>query len=138
MNYSELYFLVNQKGFTIKSLCEQIGMTSTGFKRSIELKTFSWKSIEALCSLLSITPHQLMGWPDEKAESGNYTPLITGGNSQTSNETIRMLREQLKEKDKQISRLMTMLEKFASQQQVSDDYSSLAADAPVEYKKKEK
>ena len=82
MNYNELYLLLKQKGFTVKSICNQIAMTPNGFKRSIERKDFPWKSIEDLCNLICITPNQLIGWSEEPVSIGNYASHITGGNTQ--------------------------------------------------------
>lgn len=114
MNYNELYLLLKQKGFTVKSICNQIAMTPNGFKRSIERKDFPWKSIEVLCNLISITPNQLIGWPEEPVSIGNYASHITGGNTQNSDEAIKALRDELKEKGRTINRLLSILEKMGS------------------------
>ena len=88
-------------------------MTSTGLKKAFEEKTLQWKRMESLCKIFGITPNQFTGWPAEaQVGSGNYASNITGGNTQNSNEAIKALKDQLKEKDKQISRLLSMLEKW--------------------------
>ena len=53
-------------------------------------------------------------WSPEKpqpVQGGVYAANITGGNTQNSSEAIRVLADQLKEKDRQISKLLSMLGK---------------------------
>ncbi len=123
MNYNELAFLVKEKNITLQSLAKEIGMTPTGFKPAIERKTLPWEKIETLCGILNITPNDLLGWPQESISgNGNYAANISGGNTQNSNETIIALKEELrekggiiKEKDKQINRLLGIIEKGKKQ-----------------------
>lgn len=111
MNYNDLFFLAKEKGISIKSLAKDIDMTSTGLKKAFEGKTLAWEKMESLCEIFSLTPNQLFGWPtDVQNGSGNYASNISGGNTQNSNEAIRALKDQLKEKDRQISRLLSLLE----------------------------
>lgn len=119
MNYNELTFLAKEKNITLTSLAKEIGMTPTGFKPAIERKTLPWEKIETLCGILNITPNDLFGWSQESVSgNGNYAANISGGNTQNSNEAILALREELKsqraiikEKDKQINRLLAIIEK---------------------------
>jgi DNA-binding Xre family transcriptional regulator len=119
MNYNELTFLAKEKNITLTSLAKEIGMTPTGFKPAIERKTLPWEKIETLCGILNITPNDLFGWSQESVSgNGNYAANISGGNTQNSNEAILALREELKsqraiikEKDKQINRLLAVIEK---------------------------
>lgn len=119
MNYNELTFLAKEKNITLTSLAKEIGMTPTGFKPAIERKTLPWEKIETLCGILNITPNDLFGWSQESVSgNGNYAANISGGNTQNSNEAILALREELKsqraiikEKDKQINRLLAIIER---------------------------
>ena len=111
MTYNDLSFLVNEKGISIKSLAKDIGMTSTGLKKAFEEKTLQWKKMESLCEIFGITPNEFFGWATPTAGSGNYASHISGGNTQNSNEAIAVLASQLKEKDRQIERLMKIIEK---------------------------
>ena len=132
MTYNDLSFLVKERGMSIKSLAKEIEMNSTGLKKAFEEKTLQWKRMESLCKIFGITPNQFTGWPAEaQVGSGNYASNITGGNTQNSNEAIKALKDQLKEKDKQIGRLLSLLEKAG---QPSESYYSMAADGPVGYK----
>lgn len=120
MNYNELTFLVKEKSITLSSLAKEIGMTLTGFKPAIERKTLPWEKIEALCRILGISPNEFFGWDGGVPSfgSGNYASHVSGGNTQNSNEAIQALREELKEKggvikekDRQISRLLGIMER---------------------------
>ena len=120
MDYNELAFLAKQKKVSLQTLAETVGLKSyQGLQSSMEGKSIKWKNIELLCKFLEITPNELFGWPKEDVQSnGNYASHISGGNTQNSNEAILALREELKEqraiikeKDKQINRLLTIIER---------------------------
>lgn len=102
--------LAKQKEFTVGGFCEAIGMTRQGLEPSLERHTIAMNKIERICQLLSITPNYFFGLPDQ-AGGGNYAANISGGNTQNSTESIKALKDQLKEKDKQINRLISLLEK---------------------------
>ncbi len=116
MVYNDLYLIIKKNGYTVKSISEQLDMTSNGFKRGVESQTIQWKAIFKLCSLLGITPNDLLDWPDSGG-SVVATNINGGHNEQNSNLAITVLRDQLKElnrmlaeKDKQINRLMAIVE----------------------------
>lgn len=123
MNYNELSFLAKEKDITLSTLAKEIGMTPNGFKPAIERKTLPWGKCDLMCSILGITPNELFGWNTcIAAGNGNYASNIIGGNTQNSNEAIIALREELKEKqsiikekDKQINRLLGIIEKGKKQ-----------------------
>lgn len=57
-----------------------------------------------------MTPNEFFGWNSEA--TGNVATNIFGGtNTQNSNEAIKALGDQLREKDRQISRLLAIIEK---------------------------
>ena len=85
-------------------------MTLTGFRTSIEAKKLPWDKMDNLCKILEITPNELMDWP--VPTGGNYAAHIQGNNTQNSNEAIGVLAKQLDKKDREINRLLTILEKF--------------------------
>lgn len=119
MNYNELSFIAKNKKITIGQLATEIGLTRGGFKDAIEKKTLNWEKMYALCSILSITPNELLGFPNaDNSSNGNFAVNISGGNTQNSNEAILALKDELKEqraiikeKDKQINRLLTVIER---------------------------
>lgn len=118
MTYNDLFFLAKEKEISIASLANDIGMTSNGLKKSFEKKKLPWEKIESICTIFGITPNQLLGWTIDDASPGVYASNISGVNTQNSNEAIQALREELKEKggiikekDKQINRLLGIIEK---------------------------
>lgn len=110
MNYNELTFLAKEKKITLTALAEKIGLTRQGLQSTIEKGTFPINKVVPLCQILDITPNELLGW--ETTTAGNYAAHIGGSNTQNSNETIQAFSEQLKEKDKQIDRLLKIVEKY--------------------------
>lgn len=111
MNYNELTFLAKEKKITMSQLANDIGMTLTGFRTSIETRKLPWEKMDILCKILDITPNELMDWPTASA-GGNYAAYIHGNNTQNSNEAIGIIAKQLDKKDKEIDRLLLIIEKF--------------------------
>lgn len=112
MNYNELYYLAKNKGMTMASLAAQIGMTATGMKPSIENGSFPINKVVQLCKTLEITPNDLFDWDDPSVNAGVFASNISGVNTQNSNEVIHALEKVIKEKDKQITRLLSIIEKW--------------------------
>lgn len=113
MTYNELTFLAKEKKITMSQLAVEIGFSRGGFKDSIEKRTMPWDKILSLCQILGISPNELLGW--EAAQGGNYAAHIGGSNTQNSTEAITALSAQLKEKDRQIDRLLKIVEKGKKQ-----------------------
>ena len=120
MNYSKLKITAESKNYMIKDLAAELGMTSNGLKRSVESNNLTMEKVTMLCKLLDITPNEFFGWDGGVPSfgSGNYASHVSGGNTQNSNEAIQALREELKEqrgvikeKDRQISRLLGIMER---------------------------
>lgn len=113
MTYNELTFLAKEKKITMSQLAVEIGFSRGGFKDSIEKRTMPWDKILSLCQILGISPNELLGW--ETAPVGNYAAHIGGSNTQNSTEAITALSAQLKEKDRQIDRLLKIVERGKKQ-----------------------
>lgn len=113
MNYNKLKCIAEEKGYTMKMLAEKIGISTAGLKKGIDKVKLGWDYISKICDTLSISPNQFFGWEEETPSvgSGNFASHITGGNTQNSNEAIKALNSQLKEKDKQIDRLLKIIER---------------------------
>ncbi len=120
MDYNDIAFLAKQKKVTLETVAKEAGLKSRqGLQSTMQRKSIKWENIELLCRYLEITPNELFGWSKESVTgNGNYAANISGGNTQNSNEAIQALREELKEKraiikekDKQINRLLTIIER---------------------------
>lgn len=111
MDYNDLIILIKQKKLQLDEVCKEIGITPEGFRKGIERKSLAFKYIKPTCEALGISPNELFSWEELNTGSSVYASNISGINTQNSNEAIKALKDQLKEKDRQISRLMTMLEK---------------------------
>lgn len=113
MEYNDLMILAKQKKILQKDLCQRLDITPAGFKRGIEKGTLPINKVVPLCQILGISPNELLGW--ETAPGGNYAAHIGGSNTQNSTEAITALSAQLKEKDRQIDRLLKIVEKGKKQ-----------------------
>lgn len=145
MNYNELKFYGKSKNLSIEDIAEALDLTSNGFKRGFESGSFPISKVPQLCKLLGISPNELFGEESVLPSTGNYAANITGGNTQNSNEAIRALREELKEKrvmlrekDNQIDRLLSLLEKSSCLHSGKEGFSFLAADSTDDYSPRSK
>lgn len=118
MDYNELNILIKRKNFSLKDFCSAIGITSTGLKKGIDNGSLALRYVQAACETLGVTPNEFMGWTIDESTPGVYASNISGVNTQNSNEAIQALREELKEKggiikekDKQINRLLGIIER---------------------------
>ena len=114
MNYNDVAILAKQKNLTVTQFASEIGLTRQGLQTAINNKTMAMDKVINLCNILSISPNDFFGWEETEARPGVYAANISGINTQNSNEAIKALNEQLKEKDKQIGRLLTLLEKMGT------------------------
>ena len=113
MNYNEIAFLAKEKKITLANLAEQLGITRQGLQTTIERGSFPINKVVPICQILGISPNELLGW--EAAPGGNYAAHIGGSNTQNSTEAITALSSQLKEKDRQIDRLLKIVERGKKQ-----------------------
>lgn len=61
MTYNELKKYAESKKMLISEISEAVGMTSTGFKRSIETGSFPIGKVRDLCNVLQITICEFFG-----------------------------------------------------------------------------
>lgn len=113
MNYNELKFITTEKGYTMESLAKEVEISSAGLKKGIDTCKLGMDYIIKICNALSITPNKFFGWKEDAQVIGNgiFASHVSGGNTQNSNESIKAFNNQLKEKDKQIDRLLKIIEK---------------------------
>ena len=111
MTYSELSDFCQDRGILLKRVAASVNMTDVGFKKSIEAQSLPIKNIIPLCTFLGITPHQLLGYND--AGDTVYGGQNKNGRKQRiyNNDpaTLNVLREQLKTKDAQIEKLLSII-----------------------------
>lgn len=116
MKYNKLKSILNERKITVADFSAQLKMTRQGLQKSLDNELLPYEKILQCCRLLSITPNEFFDW--EEPVAGVYASNISGINTQNSNEAIQALREELKEKraiikekDKQINRLLTIIER---------------------------
>lgn len=117
MTYSELKDLSEIKGITLQSLAEEVDMTRSGFRSSIEKQTLPIAKVGILCNKLGISPNDFFSWKSGVVAQQIQTGCV--GNAQyMDTHALDLLQEQLSIKDKQlceaqgqISRLISLLGK---------------------------
>ena len=119
MVYNRLKTLLTKNKKKVKDAAKLAGYAENSFKVAVEEGTMSFSKVPILCEFIGVTPNEFFGWEtDSVGGNGNYASNIRGGNTQNSNKAILALREELKsqraiikEKDKQINRRLTIIEK---------------------------
>ncbi len=113
MKYNRLKILLAERQIQITDFSEQLKMTRQGLQRSLDSDKLPYDKVLLCCQLLGISPNEFFGWDGGVPSfgSGNYASHVSGGNTQNSNEAIQALKDQLKEKDKQINRLLAIIER---------------------------
>ena len=61
MKYNEIKKHAESKNIRITDIAEAVGMTSTGFKRSIEMESFPIGKVRDLCDILQISIAEFFG-----------------------------------------------------------------------------
>lgn len=72
MNYNEIKKHAESKNIRITDIADAVGMTSTGFKRSIEMESFPIGKVLDLCDILQISIAEFFG------ETSGDTPWVAG------------------------------------------------------------
>lgn len=118
MVYNRLKTLLTKNKKKVKDAAKIAGYAENSFKVAVEDGTMSFSKVPILCEFIGITPNEFFGWESTPIGGGNYASHISGGNTQNSNEVIHALMTELKEKtgiikekDKQINRLLTIIER---------------------------
>ena len=136
MKYNKLKIILAERQIQITDFSEQLKMTRQGLQRSLDADKLPYDKVVECCKLLGMTPNEFFEWETAVGINGVYASNISGVNTQNSDTAILALRDelreqraQLKEKDRQIARLLDLLGKTDRM-----GYSSLAAETPVGYK----
>ena len=114
MNYYELQDLCEMKHKTVTNVARALGITLEGLKRGLNNESLSFRYVKPICDLLEITPNEFFRVNSNSGDTG----CNKFGQNQTINQvpvelndTLVILRSQLKEKDMQIEKLLNLLNK---------------------------
>lgn len=92
MKYNEIKKHAESKNIRITDIAEAVGMTSTGFKRSIEMESFPIGKVRDLCDILQISIAEFFGEArpgDGQWAAAEAIPYNIG--SQPSGEVAKLL-----------------------------------------------
>lgn len=115
MKYSKLKSILSERKIVIADFCKQLQITRQGLQKSLDNDQLPYNKILLSCHILGITPDEFFEWENAVGINGVYASNISGINTQNSNEAIQALKDQLKEKDKQINKLLGIIEKGKKQ-----------------------
>lgn len=122
MKYNKLKIILAERQIQITDFSEQLKMTRQGLQRSLDSDKLPYDKVVVCCKLLGLTPNEFFGWETSSSVGGNYASNVSGGNTQNSDTAILALRDELKEKgsiikekDKQINRLLGIIENSKKQ-----------------------
>lgn len=112
MNYKQLKNLAESKKIMLKEIAETLGMTPNGFKVSIETEKFPIGKVKELCLMLEITAAEFFDETSSQVNNGSITgQMVVGNGHMTMGDAseVIFLRQQIKEKDRQIAELLTVI-----------------------------
>ena len=114
MTYKDLKNLAESRKIMLKDIAESLGMTPNGFKVSIETEKFPIGKLKELCYLLGISAAEFFDESSNQVNNGNITGQMvvgTGNMKMGDSSEVAFLRQQIKEKDRQINELINILKK---------------------------
>ena len=111
MNYSELQIACEQRKMQIKEVANALNMSYTGLRDALNKDTLSIKKLLPLCQLLQISPNEFVKWNGASAHTYNATQVGMLNNQNVGTGGLELLKEQLKIKDTQIEKLLSLLDK---------------------------
>ena len=109
MNYNELRKIMAVNQISVQSFADEVQITPEGFRRGMDRQSLAIRYVVPICKALCITPNQLFDFADNKTTTQTQNGGV--GNTQIVDTGITALQEQLKEKDRQIARLLDIVAK---------------------------
>ena len=109
MEYEDIKAICRMNKISVQTIASEVGLSLDGLKRGFIAKSIAMKYIPQLCKSLCVTPNRLFGFEDHK-QTIQQTQNGGVGNSQIAGTDTEALRQQLAEKDAQISRLLGIIE----------------------------
>lgn len=108
MTYNELSDFCRDNKIEIKSLCQNIGITTQGLAKGMKNQSLGMLVVKALCDELGISPNRFYG---VDAPTINATQYGLANSQNIGSVGIEILQQQLATKDEQIKQLLHLLNK---------------------------
>ena len=109
MDYEEFKNICRINKIAMQDIAAEIGLTQDGLKKGLLSGGLGIRYLLPLCNALAMTPNRFFGIQEKTTTSQTQNGGV--GNTQIMEDGTTTLQEQLREKDKQIDRLLTLLEK---------------------------
>lgn len=110
MSYNELSDFCRDNGIEIKSLCENVGITTQGLAKGMKKQSLGMLVVKALCDELNISPNRFYGY-ETSGQTINTTQVGVMNNQNIGAMGVEILQQQLATKDEQIKQLLQLLNK---------------------------
>ena len=109
MDYEQFKNICKTNKIVMQNLAAAIGLTQDGLKKGLISGGLGIRYLVPLCNELSMTPNRFFGVPEQQTTTQTQNGGV--GNTQIVEAGITALQEQLKEKDRQIARLLDIVAK---------------------------
>lgn len=113
MDYGIIREICRVNKISLQTVAKEAGLTAEGLKRGFERDSLAVKYILPICKSLCISPNRLFGY-EEQRKTVNQTQTGGVGNTQIVQEGFSALHEQLQEKDRQITKLLYIMENLTT------------------------
>lgn len=116
MKYNRLKSLLSSKEITITDFCEQIQITRQGLQKSLDNDQLPYNKVMQSCLILGITPNDFFEWETESIPYIAAERIPYNDTTDSRSNEVAFLRQQISMKDKEIDRLLRLMEAQAGLQ----------------------
>ncbi len=110
MKYNKLKSLLYQKEITVAEFCEKLQLTRQGLQKSLDNDLLPYNKVAKCCEILGISPNDFFEWETEHVTPLPYMAAEGYVNNATKNKEWNALLNQLAVKDREIDRLLRIIE----------------------------
>lgn len=110
MKYNKLKSLLYQNEITVADFCEKLQLSRPGLQKSLDNDLLPYNKVAKCCEILGISPNDFFEWETENATPVPY--MATEGYVATApkSKELNALLNQLSVKDREIDRLLRIIE----------------------------
>ena len=110
MKYNKLKSLLYQKEITVAEFCEKLQLTRPGLQKSLDNDLLPYNKVAKCCEILEISPNDFFEWETELATPVPYMAAEGFNTNALKNKELTALLNQLAVKDREIDRLLRIIE----------------------------
>jgi transcriptional regulator with XRE-family HTH domain len=110
MKYNKLKSLLYQKEITVAEFCEKLQLTRPGLQKSLDNDLLPYNKVAKCCEILGISPNEFFEWETQQPEPLPYMAAEGFSKNNTNSKELNALLNQLTVKDREIDRLLRIIE----------------------------